>query len=108
MRDITSMLGQGGETSQPLKILAILTLLSLLPAIVLTMTSFVRISVVLSFLRQGLGTQQSPPTQVLVGLSIFLTLFSMAPVLRDIQKSAVDPYLAGSMSDVQAAQQSVT
>lgn len=107
MNGISSFLGQGETTSQPLKILAILTVLSLLPAIVLTMTSFVRISVVLSFVRQGLGTQQSPPTQVLVGLSLFLTMFSMAPVLHDIQKNAIDPYLAGTVTDAQAADQSV-
>jgi len=107
MHDLPGMLGQE-TTSQPLRILAILTLLSLLPAIVLTMTSFVRISVVLGFLRQGLGTQQSPPTQVLVGLSIFLTMFSMAPIFRDIQKTAIDPYLAGTITDMQAAETSVT
>ena len=106
MKDISSLLGTDA-TSQPLRILAILTLLSLLPALILTTTSFVRIAVVLSFVRQGLGTQQAPPTQVLVGLSIFLTFFSMAPVFSDIQHRALDPYLAGTMTDVQAAEQSV-
>ena len=74
--------------SPQLKILALLTILSLLPAIVLTMTSFTRLVIVLGFVRQGLGTQQTPPTQVLVGLALFLTCFTMAPVPTTIARES--------------------
>jgi flagellar biosynthetic protein FliP len=85
-----------------LKILFVLTLLSLLPAIILTTTSFVRTVVVLSFVRQGVGSPQTPPTQVIVGLALFLTMFVMAPVMDQIKQEAVDPYLAGQITDVDA------
>jgi flagellar biosynthetic protein FliP len=88
--------------SPQLKILAVLTILSLLPAIVLTMTSFTRIVIVLGFVRQGLGTQQTPPTQVLVGLALFLTSFTMAPVLSTIARDAYAPYAEGRITDAQA------
>jgi flagellar biosynthesis protein FliP len=91
-----------GSLAAPLKMLLVLTALALLPAILMTTTSFVRTVVVLSFIRQGVGAQQSPPSQVIVGLAIFLTLFTMAPVATEIKKVAVDPYLAGSISEVQA------
>jgi flagellar biosynthesis protein FliP len=86
----------------PLKILLVLTLLALLPAIILTTTSFVRTVVVLSFVRQGVGAQSSPPSQVIIGLSLFLTMFTMSPVVDQIKTLAVDPYMAGKMTDVQA------
>lgn len=85
-----------------LKILALLTILSLLPAIVLTMTSFTRSVIVLSFVRQGIGTAQSPPNQVLVGLALFLTLFTMAPVGTAIIRDAYEPYAAGSIGENEA------
>jgi len=86
----------------PLKVLLVLTLLALLPAIILTTTSFVRTVVVLSFVRQGVGAQSSPPSQVIIGLSLFLTLFTMSPVVDQIKVVAVDPYLSGKMTDMQA------
>jgi flagellar biosynthetic protein FliP len=82
-----------------LKILALLTVLSLLPAIVLTMTSFARVVIVLGFVRQGLGTQQTPPTQVLVGLALFVTGFTMAPVASAVARDAYEPYAAGKITD---------
>jgi flagellar biosynthetic protein FliP len=85
-----------------LKLLALLTLLSLLPAIVLTMTSFTRSIIVLSFVRQGIGTQQTPPNQVLIGIAIFLTMFIMAPVGSAIAHDAYDPYVAGKITEEQA------
>lgn len=103
MKDWQALVGSQGITPS-LKILAILTLLSLLPAIVLTTTSFVRTVVVLSFVRQGIGTQQSPPTQVIVGLSLFLTAFTMAPVAREMQSTAIDPFMKGQIGEVQAAE----
>jgi flagellar biosynthetic protein FliP len=82
-----------------LKILALLTILSLLPAIVLTMTSFTRIVVVLSFVRQGIGAQQTPPNQVVVGIALCMTLFTMAPVANSIASNAYEPYAAGKITE---------
>ncbi len=90
------------ELAPSLKLLLVMTLLSLLPAILLTTTSFVRTVVVLSFVRQGVGAGQSPPTQVIMGLSIFLTIFTMSPVAEQIKTTAVDPYRAGTITDMQA------
>lgn len=93
-------LGAGAQGWGPqLKLLAILSILSILPAIVLTMTSFTRTVIVLSFVRQGLGTAQSPPSQVLVGIAIFVTLFTMAPVTEAIARDAYEPYAAGKISE---------
>jgi flagellar biosynthetic protein FliP len=105
---IAKMLADGGSLSPPFKILGLLTLLSLLPAILLTMTSFVRTVIVLSFLRQGIGAQQTPPTQVIVGLSIFITAFTMTPVVREIQRAAIEPYQAGSMTEAQAFEAAIS
>jgi flagellar biosynthetic protein FliP len=87
-----------------LKILLVLTLLALLPAILLTTTSFVRTVVVLSFVRQGIGSMQSPPSQVIVGLSLFLTAFTMAPIADEVKRIAVDPYMAGQFTELDAMQ----
>jgi flagellar biosynthetic protein FliP len=92
----------GYPASGSLKILFALTILSLLPALVLTMTSFVRTVVVLSFVRHGVGSPQTPPTQIIVGLAMFLTLFVMAPVMDQVKAQAIDPYLAGQISDMDA------
>jgi flagellar biosynthetic protein FliP len=73
-----------------------------LPALILTMTSFVRTVVVLSFVRHGVGSPQTPPTQIIVGLAMFLTLFVMAPVMDKVKAEAVDPYLAGQLTDMEA------
>lgn len=105
MNDIaTHLLGAQDGLSPPLKVLALLTLLSFLPAMVLTMTSFMRIVVVLSFVRQGVGSQQTPPTQVIVGLSLFLTMFTMAPVTNHIYASAIQPLMDGTMTEAKAAE----
>jgi len=100
--DLPSLL-DGQNLTPSLKILLVLTALSLLPAIILTTTSFVRTVVVLSFVRQGIGTQ-SPPTQVVIGLSLFLAYFSMAPVLDEMKTAAWDPYQKGTVTDVQAVE----
>lgn len=94
-----------GLTPQ-LKILALLTILSLLPAIVLTMTSFTRVIVVLSFVRQGIGTQ-TPPNQVLVGVALFLTMFTMSPTMSVVYRDAYQPYADGRVSEVEALQRAV-
>ena len=83
----------GGQTySLSLQTLLLLTALSFLPAVLLMMTSFTRIIIVLSLLRQALGTQSAPPNQVLIGLSLFLTLFVMSPVLDKIYTDAYQPF----------------
>ncbi len=87
----------------PLKILALLTILSLLPAIVLTMTSFTRVVIVLSFVRTGIGSMQTPPTQIIVGIAMFITMFTMAPVTTDIMDNAYKPYAAGQITELEAA-----
>jgi flagellar biosynthetic protein FliP len=92
----------GYPLSGSLKILFVLTLLSLLPAIILTMTSFVRTVVVLSFVRHGVGSPQTPPTQIIVGLAMFLTMFVMAPVMDQVKAQAIDPYIAGQITDMDA------
>lgn len=91
-----------GALSPQLMMLAGLTLLSLLPAIVLTMTSFTRIVIVLSFVRQGIGTQQSPPNQVLVGMALFLSAFVMAPVVSSVHHDAYEPLKRGEISEMEA------
>jgi flagellar biosynthetic protein FliP len=88
--------------STPIEIIAVLSALSLLPAILLTVTSFVRTIVVLSFIRQGIGSQETPPNQVLIGLAMFLTLFVMTPVMTEIKSQALDPYVAGHLTESQA------
>ena len=77
-----------------LRIVMMLTVLTLAPAILIMMTSFTRIIVVLSFLRQSLGTQQMPPNQLIVGLALFLSFFVMAPTWNEISSQAVEPYLS--------------
>jgi flagellar biosynthetic protein FliP len=95
-------LDDGPSTAQSLKLLFILTILSLAPSIILMMTSFTRISIVLSFLRNGLGLQQTPPNQVLIGLALFLTLFIMSPVVSQVNKQAYQPYAAGTITQEEA------
>ena len=87
----------GQQYSLTLQLLALMTTLTLLPSMLLMMTSFVRIIIVLSLLRQALGTGQTPPNMVLVGLSLFLTLFIMSPVFDSIYQNALLPYMNGSM-----------
>ncbi|HHV43431.1 MAG TPA: flagellar type III secretion system pore protein FliP [Firmicutes bacterium] len=81
-----------------LEILGVLTLLSLAPALLITLTSFTRIVIVLSFVRSAMGTQQLPPNQVIIGMALFLTFFVMAPVGQEINDLALQPYLAGELS----------
>jgi flagellar biosynthesis protein FliP len=87
-----SISGNGEPLSLSLQILLLMGLLTVLPSLILMMTSFTRIIIVLSILRQALGLQQTPPNQVLVGLSLFLSLFIMQPVLSQINTNALEPY----------------
>ena len=84
--------------SLSLQILALMTALTILPSIVLGMTSFTRIIIVLSILRQALGTQQTPPNQVLIAIALFLSFAIMTPILSEIYDTAITPYLAEEMS----------
>jgi len=94
--------GPGGGLTLSLQLLVIMGLLTVLPSLVLMMTSFTRILVVLGILRQALGLQQSPPNQVLVGLSLFLSLFVMAPTLDKVSTAAIQPYASGQINAEQA------
>ncbi|MBT8137864.1 MAG: flagellar type III secretion system pore protein FliP [Gammaproteobacteria bacterium] len=85
-----------------IQVLAIMTLLTMLPAALLTMTSFTRVIIVLAILRQALGTPQSPPNQVLLGLALFLTMFIMSPVLNNAWINGVQPYMDGDTEAVTA------
>ncbi len=88
--------------SMTLQVLALMTALSLIPAFVLMMTSFTRIIIVMSILRQAMGLQQAPSNQVLIGVSLFLTMFIMAPVFEKINQNALQPYLNEEMNLMQA------
>jgi flagellar biosynthetic protein FliP len=86
------------QYSLSLQLLALMTSLTLLPSFLLMMTAFVRVIIVLSILRQALGTGQTPPNTVLVGLALFLTLFIMSPVLSDVYNNALVPYMQKGMA----------
>lgn len=88
--------------SLSLQVLALMTALTMLPSLVLGMTSFTRIIIVLSILRQAMGTQQTPPNQVLIAIALFISLFIMGPTLTSIYENAADPYLNGDIPAEQA------
>jgi len=88
--------------STPITIIVLLTVLTLLPAILLSMTPFVRILIIFHFLRQALGTQTAPTNQTLIGLSLFLTYFLMQPVLIGVQQQAIEPFEHGKVNIWQA------
>tara|TARA_E500000305_G_C3982879_1_gene217844 strand:+ start:170 stop:925 length:756 start_codon:yes stop_codon:yes gene_type:complete len=94
--------GEGNALSMSLQLLLVMGLLTILPGLLLMMTSFTRILIVLSILRQALGLQQSPPNQVLIGLSLFLSLFVMAPTLEQVNATAITPYAEGTLNAEQA------
>jgi len=93
---------QGQSYTLSIQILVLMTLLTLLPAAVLSTSAFVRIIIVLSILRQALGTAQTPPNQVLLGIALFLTFFVMSPVISDIHQNAATPYINGEISAPEA------
>jgi flagellar biosynthetic protein FliP len=108
---IVNMVDDGSgatEYSLTLQLLALMTVLTLLPSLLLMMTSFVRIIIVMSLLRQALGTAQTPPNQVLVGLALFLTLFIMTPVLNTVYDEAISPYMDETISFEAALEQAET
>jgi flagellar biosynthesis protein FliP len=98
----------GGQTyTLTLQVLALMTALTLLPAILLMMTAFTRIVIVLGILRQAVGAGQTPPNQVLIGLALFLTLFVMSPVIDRINEDAYKPYAAGTIDANAALERSI-
>lgn len=90
------------QYSVTLQVLALMTMLSFIPALVIMMTSFTRIIVVLAILRQAIGLQQTPSNQVLIGITLFLTFFIMAPVFKTVNEQAIQPYMAESITPVEA------
>jgi flagellar biosynthetic protein FliP len=107
---VTIGVGQGDTPQQVnvlLKILLLLTVLSLAPAIVVMMTSFTRLAVVFSLLRHALGTQQTPPNQVMIGLALLLTFFLMSPVYEKVNKDALQPYLGEEISQTEAIERAL-
>ncbi len=96
---------QGSSYSVTLQILILMTLLSFLPAMLIMMTPFARILIVLALLRQGLGTQQTPSNQILIGLALFMSFFIMTPVLDQVMEVAVTPYMEERITLNEALQQ---
>jgi flagellar biosynthetic protein FliP len=96
-----------GHGSLPVQIVVLLTLLTFIPAILISMTCFTRLIVVFHFLRQAIGTQEAPNNQVLLGLSLFLTLFVMAPVITRINSEALQPMLAGKLTQIEALERAL-
>ncbi|HIN20851.1 MAG TPA: flagellar biosynthesis protein FliP [Rhodospirillales bacterium] len=100
--------GQGGDaTARIIQIIALITILSLAPSILVMVTSFIRIMVVLSFLRTALGTQQTPPNQVLISLALFLTVFVMMPTFEKAFDQGIQPLIAGEIDEGEAFNRSV-
>lgn len=94
--------GTPEQTAVALKIVALLTIVGLAPSLLIMLTSFIRIVIVMSFLRQAIGTQVLPPNQLIVALSMFLTVFIMAPVWKGINSDALQPYLNNKISQAEA------
>lgn len=97
-----ALVNVNGNSIPTLDIILMMTILTLIPSIVIMMTSFTRIVIILGFLRNAMGIQQAPPNMVLTGLAIFLTLFIMNPVLKDINTNAYEPYKEGIITQEQA------
>ena len=93
-----ALINVNGENVQSLQIILLLTLVTLLPSAIIMMTSFTRYIISFSFLRSALGLQQNPPNMVLIGVALFLTLFTMSPVITQIQTTAYEPYVAEEIS----------
>lgn len=99
--------GSPEETVNSVKLLMLLTVLTVAPSFLILTTSFTRIVVVLSFLRNALGTQQAPPNQALVGLALFLTLFIMQPVYTEVMEVAVNPFLENEITQEEAIDKAI-
>src|SRR5690606_9750487 len=97
-----------GSVSTSVKLLLLLTVLSIAPSILILLTSFTRIVVVLSFVRTGLGTNQTPPNQVIIGISLFLTFFIMAPTFQEVNENALQPLFNEEMNLEEAYEAAAT
>lgn len=97
-----ALININGGRVPTLELFLILTIISLLPSILVMMTSFTRIAIILSFTRNAMGVQQTPPNMVLVGIALFLTLFIMDPVIKDINTTAYEPYIKEEISQEEA------
>lgn len=104
---VSDIAGALGHVDITLKILFLITVLAIAPSILITVTSFTRIVIILSLLRHALGTPQTPPNQVVIALSLFLTLFTMAPTFEKINQVALQPYLKGELTDVEAVERAI-
>ena len=93
-----AIINVNGDSVQALDIILLTTVLTLLPSLVVMMTSFTRYVMVFSFLRTAMGTQQTPPNMVLVGMAMILTLFTMTPTVNSVKEAAYDPYIAGEIT----------
>jgi flagellar biosynthetic protein FliP len=100
--DLATTALAGEDVSGAVRLIVLLTALTFLPAVVLVMTPFTRFIIVFSLLRQALGLQQTPPNQVLVGLALFLSLMVMGPTVKEVQDTAVDPYMSGQLETGEA------
>lgn len=94
-------------TAAPLRILILFTVLAMLPGLIISMTAFLRIVLVMGFMRNAIGLQQMPPNQVIIGFSLFLTYFVMAPVLTEVYNDSVTPFMAGEMSEMDALETAI-
>jgi flagellar biosynthesis protein FliP len=104
--DMTSTNGQV-QMTMPVQIMILLTLLTFLPAIIISLSSFTRIIIVFHFLRQGLGTQEAPSNQILIGLALFLSFFIMNPTLTAMYNGAYEPWSKGEIDQTQAIDKAV-
>ena len=107
---LTTATGENGQTtySLSLQILLLMTALTVLPSLVLGMTAFTRIIIVLSILRQALGTQQTPPNQVLIAIALFLSFYIMSPIFDVLYVETLTPYLDGNLSTEMAMSQGLS
>ena len=95
-------LGGDGKLTTPIRIMILMTVLTVIPAILVSITSFTRLIIVMHFIRQALGTQTMPPNQILIGLSLFLTWFIMSPVFDRVNEQALEPLMSGEITEMQA------
>ncbi|API89619.1 flagellar type III secretion system pore protein FliP [Marinilactibacillus psychrotolerans] len=102
MENLVDVFSNAGESSEVIDLYLLLLLIALIPSFLVLTTSFTRMIVVLSFTRNALGTQQTPPNQVLIGLALFLSLFVMRPVYEDVNEVALTPMLEGDLSREEA------
>ena len=94
-----------GKLTTPVRIIILMTVLTFIPAILVSVTSFTRLIIVMHFIRQALGTQTMPPNQVMLGLSLFLTFFIMQPTFDKVNQQALEPLLKGDINEIQALDQ---